>query len=412
VRIFFSILVAFGYHPQELQSAESSSSKSSGPESSDLSAETGIPGMKDEPLDTNQLLHGVCYNSTLNNSGVSSNLKFIHPAKCFKCEYCDRSFSTNAILARHARSHVNKNMLTEMGSMHNDKTDDRVDEKLVNKKSSEAITSSNPDSKVAKEELNISPEKTLEKKSDSGEKKRHQCEYCNKYLATRSGLKRHVRLHTKETPYVCKLCPKTFSNSSSLRYHEGSHKEEKPFKCTYCDKSYLALCALNDHINIAHTQERGYLCEICGKGFLALTNLLSHKRSHQPKTEQKPFQCKYCNMAFRMKSFLKIHTNKHTGEKPYKCRHCDERFSACSTRATHERIHTGEKPYKCDHCGKAFRQGGHLGDHMNVHTGERPYKCSLCGKSFGAKPTLRNHMKMHKREADNKKKMEDMKCVM
>jgi hypothetical protein len=84
-----------------LLSTKASTSKSFGPESSDLSAETGNPGMKEEHLDMNE---SVSYNSTPNNFSGSYNynlkrdvhVKLIHPGNCFICEYCDKSFSTNA----------------------------------------------------------------------------------------------------------------------------------------------------------------------------------------------------------------------------------------------------------------------------------------------------------------------------
>jgi uncharacterized Zn-finger protein len=230
--------------------------------------------------------------------------------------------------------------------------------------------------------------------------KRFCCEYCGRPFATKYDLKKHTRTHTKEKPYVCKICSRAFAVIGTLRCHERTHTGERPFKCKYpdCDKTYRQWLGLEHHVNTVHIGKRDHLCDKCGMGFPAKSSLNNHVRTHNPKTDEKPFQCEYCVKAFRTKDSLTLHRRVHTGEKPFKCKHCDRYFSSCSVRIVHERIHTGEKPYKCDHCGKAFRQRGPLVQHLNIHTGERPYKCTFCDKSFAAKATVRNHEKMHKRE--------------
>lgn len=46
------------------------------------------------------------------------------------------------------------------------------------------------------------------------------------------------------------------------------------------------------------------------------------------------------------------------------------------------RRHTNERPYVCDICGMAFRQSTDLKGHKRVHTGDKKVLCTICGKKM------------------------------
>jgi len=56
--------------------------------------------------------------------------------------------------------------------------------------------------------------------------KSHSCPIptCGRLFKRLEHLKRHVRTHTQERPYVCPLCNKAFSRSDNLAQHRRTHE--------------------------------------------------------------------------------------------------------------------------------------------------------------------------------------------
>ena len=92
--------------------------------------------------------------------------------------------------------------------------------------------------------------------------------------------------------------------------------------------------------------------------------LSQHPRCH---STEKPYKCKECGKAFRLRQKLTLHQSIHTGEKPFECKECRKAFRLNSSLIQHLRIHSGEKPYECKECKKAFRQHSHLTHHLKIH---------------------------------------------
>lgn len=120
-------------------------------------------------------------------------------------------------------------------------------------------------------------------------------------------------------------------------------------------------------------------------------------------TNERPFVCDSCGVAFRQSSDLKCHMRTHTGEKPVLCTLCGKRMSTSGQLTVHLRSHTGEKPYKCEYCQKAFGTKTILRKHTRIHTGERPYVCLICNKAFNQSSTLKTHSNIHRTKLEKPK---------
>jgi len=51
------------------------------------------------------------------------------------------------------------------------------------------------------------------------------CVFCAKAFVSREALKMHLRVHTREKPFVCHVCGKAFNQNTPLRRHLDIHKK-------------------------------------------------------------------------------------------------------------------------------------------------------------------------------------------
>uniref|UniRef100_A0A673WT49 Gastrula zinc finger protein XlCGF26.1-like n=1 Tax=Salmo trutta TaxID=8032 RepID=A0A673WT49_SALTR len=204
-------------------------------------------------------------------------------------------------------------------------------------------------------------------------------------------LSKHMRIHTREKPFICGDCGKSFIRKAHLTRHKLTHTGERPFTCGDCGKSFIRKVSLTEH-KLTHTGEKPFSCGDCGKNFRLKGNLTNHKLTH---TGEKPFSCGDCGKSFRLKGNLTTHKLTHTGEKPFSCGDCGKSFNRKVSLTEHKLTHTGEKPFSCGDCGKSFNRKVSLTEHKLTHTGEKPFTCDDCGKRFIQKRDLRRHILIH-----------------
>ena len=169
----------------------------------------------------------------------------------------------------------------------------------------------------------------------SGTKRRsHDCNLCSYTTQKRYLLRRHMKTHSDERPFVCNVCERGFKTRAALQNHENVHTGRKPHNCNFCPASFTTSGELARHVRYRHTHEKPHKCPDCDYSAVELSKLKRHMRTH---SGEKPFQCPHCSYASPDTFKLKRHLRIHTGDKPYECDFCSARFSQLDTLKDHRR---------------------------------------------------------------------------
>lgn len=198
----------------------------------------------------------------------------------------------------------------------------------------------------------------------------------------------------KTTEYKCEICDRIFAKKEYLKNHWVIHTNEKPFKCPKCDVAFTKTSSVARHIKTHHSNERKHVCKICKKAYALPYSLLSHMKTHRDKVAQK---CPECDKSFTLKGHLARHLKLHKkARKPkeYKCGKCEQSFIAKDELKIHvKENHSAEgEEHFCEDCGKSFAKASHFNVHIKSHSGEKLFMCEMCGQCFSLKSHLQRHL--------------------
>ena len=116
------------------------------------------------------------------------------------------------------------------------------------------------------------------------------CPHCEKSYLESAHLKKHIMgVHENKFRYLCDECDFKTNSSSAFKKHMLLHSGETPFKCNVCGKGFRCKWVLNNHKDTHLTDEEKYkfTCQYCGSMFTRKVNMTVHIKSHHPDEIQK-----------------------------------------------------------------------------------------------------------------------------
>lgn len=161
----------------------------------------------------------------------------------------------------------------------------------------------------------------------------YRCNFCSFSTVRRAVMHKHfLMLHTSHTPVMCSRCPQTFRTREQLAKHRlASHGESVVagdlFVCDMCGATFLLKAALISHIFTTHNRaERPLKCYVpnCPMTYRWPDERRRHYLTVHDKSG-KPVPCSFCEKRFWSPHLLNQHMAKKHPSQTFQCDRCIDR---------------------------------------------------------------------------------------
>ena len=335
--------------------------------------------------------------------------------KSYQCDLCTNGFATKKGLKKHIKAcHIKERQCDECGKV-------LITAEALNshmKKHHSENTAVSILTETASDTVENQNEGIVNGTVEDSDEKSYECDFCEKFFATKKELKRHNKAcHSKDLQ--CDQCGKTFTNPESLDNHKKRHhsentvrismetsrdavenqnegianrteedSDEKSYQCDLCEKLLATNKELKKHKKACHSKD--LQCDQCGKTFKSVEALKNHKKKRGAQHSKTSYQCGICGKKFFKKREHKLHRVQHEMEESFSCALCTEKFKDKDMFLVHKERHGNT--HQCKKCGHNFAINEISRHIKTVHEGIKPYKCNKCDLSFGRKYNLKRHV--------------------